>query len=97
MSTFGGSLTCDGCGAPMERPFLLDEQERELCQACASPPVFCTLCDESLPPADALPFPNPGPDTKAHFACIGRLQRSLGWSRSSMLIRKSGPAFRGRS
>ena len=29
------AYNCESCGAPMERPYLLDRKEREICASCA--------------------------------------------------------------
>ncbi len=91
-------IPCHRCYTLMERPFLMDADERELCERCANPPTLCCLCDGEAPKDDALPFPSAAnPDAVAHFGCVGKLQRALGIERAATLIRKSGPAFRGRS
>lgn len=85
-------MTCESCSDPMSHPHILDADERALCETCSG--YVCSLsCGRVCGPGDRLPFENGG-KTRAHFGCIGKMQRALGWELASTLIARKGPAFK---
>lgn len=58
----------------------------------------CPLCSKRTPEEDRLPLPGSEdkPVRYAHFACVAEASASMGHLKTATLLRRSGPAFRGR-
>lgn len=81
---------CHRCETPIEGPFMVDANDRDLCRACANI-VPCAFCDKPTTADDSMPYK----DGRAHSACALKVTNALGLERSATLLRRSG--FRGAS
>ena len=90
--------SCQHCGlSPLPRRFHVDANAHEVCQACyeaTRPPVVCEMCGDPCPVDDRLPTKAKG---HAHARCNLKASRAFMFERTSVLLRRTGPAFRGQS
>ncbi len=77
--------TCHRCDRPLERVFMIDANDNELCAACSTPVANCEHCGEACPTDDRLPTRAGG---FAHAGCNLRVTIALGLERSACLIKR---------